>query len=133
MKTLLVIFTLFQFSVIGQSLFFDDLENSKWISELDIIDISVKHAKEIGLAKIDFQLDELQRDAIIWNFKEGILSITDYNHQLKTENLLETYSYEIDKSKGILKVSSNKKNTITYKVGMTSMANYVILFKTKRR
>lgn len=133
MKTLLVIFTLFQFSVIGQSLFFDDLENSKWISELDIIDISVKHAKEIGLAKIDFQLDELQGDAIIWNFKEGILSITDYNHQLKTENLLETYSYEIDKSKGILKVSSNKKNTITYKVGMTSMANYVILFKTKRR
>lgn len=120
-------------SCYGQSLFFDSVDNSKWISELQIIDLSVKSANNIGLDKITFPLDELTRNVIIWNFNAGILTITEYDYQLKTENVLKTYKYHIDKNKRILRISINPKNTIAYEVGMTSMANYVILSKSKRK
>lgn len=133
MKTLIIIFTFFQSITFGQSLFFDSVDNSKWISELDIIDLSAKSANNIGLNKITFSLDELTRNVIIWSFNEGVLTITEYDYQLKTENVLKTYIYLVDKDKSILRVLINPKNTIAYKVGMTSMASYVILSKSNRK
>lgn len=129
--TLTIFLLISTMTCFGQTLFFDNLNNSYWTSASNITDSTIRDSKEIPLGKLNFSKDSLKANVTIWNFKDGLLTIMYYDYQLKTEKMVATYKYEANLDKGILKITLADNKTLEYKVGIVSTGNYALLMKKK--
>ena len=116
----------------AQSLFFDNLNNSVWRSEVSYNnDTTIRSENHIGLYRLRLPADSLKDNATIWEFKNKVLTIKHYNYQKRKYSLIGVFTYQTDPDKGILKLSLNEGESIEYEVGITSTGNYVDLGKRK--
>ncbi len=93
-------------------------------------DSIIQSSDVIPLAKLNFPKDSLKENVTIWNFKEGVLTITFYDYQLKADSLVASYHYEAHAENGILAIIQNSKR-MEFKVGIVSTGNNALL--TKKR
>jgi hypothetical protein len=114
----------------GQSLFFDNLKNSVWISETLYIDSTIKSSQEISLTK-QKNKDEAQTDRTIWVFGD-LLEIRHYNVKSRCVSNVSSHKYIADKYKGLLKIIFTDKLTLTYKIGIVSTGNHILLMRQKK-
>jgi len=128
--TLTIFLLISTMTCFGQTLFFDNLNNSSWTSASNTTNSAIRDSKEIPLVKLNFSKNSLA-NVTIWNFKDGLLTIIYYDYQLKTEKIIATYKYEANVDKGILKITLADNKTLEYKVGIVSTGNYALLMKKK--
>lgn len=114
----------------GQSLFFDNLKNSVWTSEILYTDSIIKSSKEISLTK-QKDKDEAQTNKTIWVFGDA-LDIRHYNVKSRCVSDVSTHKYIADKDKGLLKIILTDKLTLTYKIGIVSTGNHILLMRQKK-
>ena len=134
-KTYLLATLLFFFSIthcLSQSLFFDELNPSIWKCTKRINDSTLKIIQEIELSKIN-QKESLKQDAMLWSFKSGILTLSEYDSVLKKEFMVSKYPYTIDFSKGILSILIEDEVRLHYKVGIISTGTFAVLTKLKEK
>jgi len=117
----------------GQSMFFDDLNNSTWKSEAYYNDSTIRTSKEIGLGKVRYSTDSLKVDVTIWTFKDSSLTIKYYDCRLKKDSLIATYKYQVNADKGVFKIILNDNETLEYEVGIISTGSYASLTRTKSK
>lgn len=122
---LLIIFS--TMTCFGQSLFFDNINNSTWKSGADYNDSTIRASKQIGLTKVYHSTDSLQVNVTIWTFKDEFLVVKHYDYRLKKDSLIVRYKYKVNAEKGILILTFNDKKSIEYEVGITSSGSFVLL------
>ena len=127
---LIIIFVSLTITNFGQSLFFDNLKNSVWTSETFLTDSIIKFSKEISLTK-QKDIDETQTDRTIWVFGD-VLDIRHYSVKSHCVSDVSTYKYIADKDKGLLKIILTDKLTLTYKIGIVSTGNHILLMLQKK-
>ncbi|MFM8741818.1 MAG: hypothetical protein ACKODM_00635 [Cytophagales bacterium] len=129
---ILIVFSLIlSVTCFGQTLFFDNLNNSAWGSTCDITDSALRDSKEIQLRRLNFPKDSLKANVAIWNFKDGLLTIVYSNHLFKADKIVATYQYEANTDKGILKITLDDKKTMEFSVGTVLTGNFALLMKKK--
>ena len=116
---------------IGQTLFFENLKNSTWMSGEHLNDSVIRQAKDIKLTRVHSAMDSLTVNKTIWTFNDN-LTVSYYNVATKKDSLISTYKYAIDKKKGILKIIPDDKVALAYKVGIVSTGNYALLVRNKK-
>ena len=116
---------------VGQSLFFDNLENSIWTSESFQTDSVIFNGKEIGLSKLRVSKDSIEIDRSIWTFKDD-LTITQYSASSKKETLIGSFDYEVDKENGLLMIKFDEENPSKFHVGIISTGSFARLSKEKK-
>ncbi|MBS1636661.1 MAG: hypothetical protein JST26_12160 [Bacteroidetes bacterium] len=114
-------------------MFFDKLNGSTWTSTPGVTDSTVLHSKQIALSKLSFPKDSIHKNVSIWNFKDGVLTILNYDPRYKTETGPITYTYETLADKGILKLAGMGHAVLNYKTGIVSTGNYVLLIRSKEK
>lgn len=114
----------------GQSLFFDNLNNSTWTSSSAITDSTFKIYEEISLEKRNTSNESTNKDLTIWIFRDSILTIANYSFQEKTESIASEYKYSI-LEKRILRITLQDGTMLNYKVGILSTSEFAVLFKKK--
>jgi hypothetical protein len=129
--TLLFAFIVFTINSFSQTLFFNNLNNSTWIATVKSKDSTIKNAREISLGKLSVSKDSLKTNATCWNFKDGLLTITHYDHQLKTETPVATYNYQPNVEKGILTIAQPDPPQ-NFLVGINSSGNFALLIRKKK-
>lgn len=112
---------------VSQSLFFDNLENSKWASSDSITDVNILDSKGFGLEKLNVPNDSIKINRTIWSFQDS-LTITHYDTSSKKETLIGKYEYKKENNLLIIKFNNQP---ITYTVGIISSGNFVLLSKKK--
>ncbi|MBI1835740.1 MAG: hypothetical protein HYR91_00590 [Flavobacteriia bacterium] len=127
--SLLIFLFILNLNSFGQSLFFNNLNHTNWISTSKISDSIILKSPQIPLSKLIYPKDSIKENVIIWAFKDSILTILEFNHQLKTETILYEYLYEVIPEKGYLKIATKNDLMFFYEVGITSSGNYAILLK----
>jgi hypothetical protein len=130
-----ILFLTFIVSVIGsysQGLFFNHLNNTTWIATLKSKDSTIKNAKEIALGKLTVLKDSLKMNATCWSFKDGVITITHYDYQLKTETPVAIYNYQPNVDKGILTIALPDASA-EFKVGINSFGNFALLMREKEK
>lgn len=116
----------------GQSLFFNNLNNSTWTSTANLSDSIIKNLKQIPLSRLFYSKDSINKDVTVWNFKDNVLTIVNYSHQKKSESLIATYKYQVYPDKGILKIILNNNEILEYEAGITSTGNYAFLKRASK-
>ncbi len=131
--TLILFTTILTVTCFGQSLFFDNLNNSKWKSEAFFNPLTIKQSKDIYLAKMNHAKDSLKVDITIWTFRENELEISFYDCKNKTDSVLISCKYEIDSSsiKPFLILYFDNEQ-LKYKVGINSSGNFALLTRKKK-
>ena len=127
-QTLIIFFLLIKaFTCNGQSLFFDKLKNSTWTSKEFYTEKTIKTAKEISLTKYTDK-DTLNVDRNLWVFGD-VLDIRLYDTRSRCVSDISRLKYIADKDKGIFKIILADRTALTYKVGITSTGNHVLLIR----
>jgi hypothetical protein len=134
MKKAILILTFIVFSIgsYSQTLFFKNLNNTTWIATVKSKDSTIKNAREISLGKLNGSKDSLKTNATCWNFKDGLLTITHYDYQLKTETPVETYNYQPNADTGILTIVL-PDTPQEFEVGINSFGNFALLMRKKEK
>jgi hypothetical protein len=118
-------------SCFSQSLFFDSYTKATWIATVYSKDASLTNAKKIGLSKLEVSKDSLKSNETCWNFNNGLLTITHYDHQLKTETPVATYHYQMNADKGTISIAL--PDTLQpFDVGINSSGKFALLMKKKQ-
>ncbi len=130
---LTLLFMLSALSCFAQSMFFDNLNNSTWSSASTFNDSTFRNSKEIPLGKLNFPTDSLKNDITIWNFQDNALTIYYFDHILRRKSLMNSYKYEIDLDKGILKIVLNDNTKIFFSVGIVSTGNFALLIREQKK
>jgi len=121
--TLFIILLFISTTGLGQTLFFDHLENSIWVSDSLII-----HKSDgFDLEKLHVSKDSIRINRTIWYFNDS-LRITQYNASLKQETIIGIYAYHIERNQLI--ISFQETAPTSYQVGVTSTGNFVQLTKS---
>ena len=132
--TPLIILLFFQISnCFAQTLFFEELDPSIWISTKRINDSTLKTVQEIQLSKLQHSKESLRQDAMLWSFKSGILTLSEYDSALKKEFIVSKYPYTIDFGKGILSIEIPDDVSLNYKAGITSTETFAVLNRMKEK
>ena len=114
----------------AQTMFFNKLDSTTWLSAPGVTDSTVQHAKQIPLGKWKLPKDSIKEDVTVWDFKDGLLTISYFNIQQKTETVILTYKYSINHDKGVLTIYTD--NTVhNFTAGITSTGNNVLLIRKK--
>src|SRR5262245_43049216 len=116
----------------GQTLFFDNLNNSTWVSGPNVTDAVVESSKQIHLGKIKLSIDSLRENVTVWNFKDDLLTIKFFDNQQKKATTVATYKYEANRNKGILTIYINNK-PVDFQVGITSTGDNALLIRKKEK
>lgn len=124
-----IVFTLTCF---GQTLFFDNLETSTWLSVSTFSDSLLKNAAQIPLSKLNISKDSIRENVSTWNFEEGILTISYFDIDTHQETPISTYPYKANRDKGVLTININKED-IEFEVGITSTGNNALLIRKKAK
>lgn len=130
MKQFLILF-LFTLSVangFSQSLFFDNLKNSKWASTDSISSVSISNFEGFGLEKLNVPNDSIKINRTIWSFEDSLI-ITHYNATSKEETLIGKYEYKEENNSLVITFKNNQP--MTYTAGIISSGNFVVLTKKK--
>jgi hypothetical protein len=106
-------------------------KNSTWKSDAYLNDSIIRHAEEIGLGRMNNPKDSLKINVTIWNFNEGLLTISYYDCNIRKDSLIITYKYEVEQ--GILKIIDNNNEIIKYNVGFISTGSFALLMRTKEK
>jgi hypothetical protein len=125
----ILFFIILTLSCYGQSIFFDNLKNSTWTSNELYTDKKIESAKEISLTKHSDK-DTLNADANLWVFNDA-LDIRLYNKKSRCVSDISRHKYFADKDKGLLKIILTDKLTLTYKIGIVSTGNHILLIRQK--
>ena len=136
MKFILFIFITFgaAFHSYSQGLFFDNLEDSQWVStEFD--QVKSFEQKNIGLYKLRIDIDLIKDTVFIWTFKKN-LEITYFDPATKIETEIVQLEYVVieEKVKNYLRIYTNKvkDDYIDFHVGIISTGSFVNLYKKKK-
>jgi hypothetical protein len=125
--SLLITILVFTMTCWGQSLFFENLNNSTWKSEPYYNDSTIRTSKEIRLGKIKSSTDSLKVNVTIWMFKNGSLTIKYYDGYSKKDSLVAIYKYEPYPDRGVLKIILNDNKTLEFEAGIISTGSYASL------
>jgi hypothetical protein len=128
---LIIAFIISAINSFSQTLFFDNLKNTTLVARVKSKDSTIKNAKEITLGKLTIK-DSLKINATCWNFKDGVLTITQYDHQLKTETPVAVYNYQPNVDKGILTIAL-PDTPQEFEVGINSVGNFALLMRKKEK
>lgn len=128
-----LVFCISSFFCIGQSLFFDNLNNSIWKSDENYNDSSIRTTKEIGLSKLINSPDVLINNVTIWEFKNDTLTIYHFDCNSRKDSLIATYRYETNAEKGIINIILNENEILEYKVGIISTGSHALLVRNLKR
>ena len=115
----------------GQTLFFDDLNTATWRTTNTISDSILIQSKQISLDKVSYPLLPLEGDAAIWTFRDGILTIENFNDDSLEKISAYSYSYEVGDDQ-ILRIFIDNDTSIAYSVGIVSTGFHAILFKQRK-
>ena len=130
--SLIIAFIVAAISCFSQTLFFDIHTKATWVATVKSKDSTIKNAKEIWLSKLSIPKNSLKSNATFWNFKDGLLTITNYDYQLKTETPVTTYNYQTNIDKGILSIAL--PDTLQqFDVGINSSGSFALLMKMKQK
>ena len=116
----------------GQSLFFDNLENSIWTTDSSFTESTFTENQKIGLTKLRITKDSIRTDRVIWTFKDGLI-VTYFDTTLKQEKTIGKYAYKHDNDNGLLVITVDDKGPISYSVGIVSTGSFVLLTKKKKK
>lgn len=117
----------------GQTLFFDNLNNSRWKSDENYDETSIRNTKEIGLGKLITSTDSLTINVTIWEFKDDTLTILQFDCNSRKDSLVATYKYDANAEKGIIKIILNESESLEYEVGIISTGNYALLIRKLKK
>lgn len=117
---------------LGQSLFFDDIENSIWTTGSSFTDSTFAETQQIGLAKLRVTKDSIKTDCVIWTFKDSLI-VTYYNASLRQEKTIGRYLYKHDNDNGLLVIIVDDKEPLSYTAGIVSTGSFVLLTKKKEK
>lgn len=131
-NVLILLISILPFICNSQTEFFNNIENSTWFSVSNITESAIKESKQIPLGKMKFAKDSLKENVTVWNFKDGLLTISNYSHKEKKENLLTTLKYSALPDKDIL-IIYFQGDQQTYKIGLTSTGNNALLIRQKKK
>lgn len=112
----------------SQSLFFDHLNNSTWMTEKFYNDSTLGVSPEIGLHKVRSAADSVGAGLTVWRFKNDVVTIS--NHKSSTRS---TYSYKADQEKGLLTIYLKDTKPLVYNVGIVSTGSFVLLTRKKNK
>lgn len=129
--TLTIFLAILTMKGFGQSLFFDNLENSKWTSEKIFSDSTLKKEKEILLHKLWTSINDLKTNRTIWTFRDSLI-ISYYDVVTRKEIAISTYKYEVNRDKGLLRIILDDKLIFSNEIGIVSTGNYVLLIRKKK-
>lgn len=127
-----ILFVVTELTSFGQSLFFENLNNSSWTSNANISDSIIKSSKEIQLSRLKYSKDSINENVTMWNFKDSVLTILKYDYKAKTESIVASYKYEEQKDKGILQLNIDTKFSVNYGIGIASSGYSALLIRKKR-
>lgn len=131
-KSIIVLLVVFStMNCFGQSLFFDNANNSTWESMSYYNDSTIRVSSQIFLEQRRNPLDSLKSDITTWTFKDGSLTIKYYNYILKQTSLIVTYKYQVNRDKRILEIILNDNKKLKYEVGTLLPGRNAILTKLK--
>jgi hypothetical protein len=130
--SLTILLILSSLNCFGQSLFFDDLNSSTWMSSTYISDSTLKTCREIPLAKLIFSKDSINEDLTIFTFRDSALTIVKYSYQQKTESIVGKYKYSVN-DQNVLQITLQDGTLLKYKVGIVSTGYYAVLYRTKEK
>lgn len=116
----------------GQSLFFDNVENSIWTTDSSFTESTFTEKQEIGLAKLRITKDSIRTDRVIWTFKDSLI-VTYFDATLKQEQTIGNYAYKQDNDNGILVITVDDKEPKSYAVGIVSTGSFVLLTKKREK
>lgn len=135
MKKIILLLLFYSSSILcfGQTLFFDNLNNSRWKSDENYDETSIRNTKEIGLGKLITSTDSLTINVTIWEFKDDTLTILHFDCISRKDRLIATYKFEANSEKGILKIFLNESENLEYEVGIISTGNYAILIRKLKK
>ena len=130
---LTIVFIVSTLTSFGQSMFFNNLNNSTWTSTADISDLTIKNSKQIPLSKLIYSKDSINKDVTIWTFKDSVLTIVNYDCHKKMDSLVGTYKFEVLQDISILQITLRDNLVLNYKVGIVSTGYYAVLLRTKEK
>ena len=130
--SLAILSTAFTLTGFGQTLFFDNLEATNWLSVSSFSDSLLQNSKEIPLGKLMISKDSLREGVNIWNFKEGVLTISFFDIHEKKETPISTFQYQANRDKGILTIKINNEE-LDFEIGITSTGNNALLIGKKEK
>lgn len=116
----------------GQSLFFDNMENSIWTTDSSFNESTFSKTQEIELIKLKVSKDSIKTDRVIWTFEDSLI-VTFYNAVSKQEKIIGKYKYEHDKVNELLLITIDEEEPLAYTVGIVSTGSYVLLMKKKEK
>ncbi len=114
------------FSCKAQTLFFDKLNGSVWSTSSGV------EEQPIGLLEDHFENTLHKDNEHIWTFEDGKLTIERYDSFVGIWRIVGSYSYEADKTHGILTIS-NENEKFAFKVGIISTGAAAYLQPVKER
>ncbi len=118
-------------TVFGQSLFFESLPNSIWISKENLSEDKLVSLHEIPLSKLTVAKDSIDKNVTLWTFTDSVLKISSYDCLLKKDSLIETFKYSILPEPLLLELSLNSSATLQFQAGIASTGCQAFLFRTK--
>lgn len=130
--SLAILSTAFTLTCFGQTLFFDNLENTTWLSVSRFSDSLLQNSKEIPLGKLIISKDSLRENVTVWNFKDGVLTISSFDIHEKNETLISTFQYQANSDKGILTIKTNNEE-LDFEIGITSTGNNALMIRKKKK
>ncbi len=117
---------------LGQSLFFDDIENSIWTTDSSFTKSTLTENQEIGLTKLRITKDSIRTDCVIWTFNDSLI-VTYFDATLKQEKTIGKYAYKHENDNGLLVITVDDNGPISYAVGIVSTGSFVLLTKKKEK
>ncbi len=123
-----ILFILISSSCFGQTLFFENLNQSSWTSDLIKNEVQFSNSTEIHLSKLKVSKDSIIRSVSIFTFKDSILTITNYDFKHKTETLIGNYNYKTPNY--TLIVSLNDSTQLDFGVGIISTGSFATLYRS---
>ena len=130
--SLLIAFIAATITCFSQNMFFNIYTKTTWVATMYGKGATITNAQKIGLWKLRVSKDSLQSNEIFWNFNNGLLTITSYDHQLKTETPVATYTYQTNVDKGTLSIAL--PDTLQqFDIGINSSGAFALLMKKKKK
>jgi len=124
----LILFVLISVNCFGQTLFFDNLNLSSWTSTSIKSELQLSNSTEINLTTLKISKDSLKKNVSIWTFKDSVLTITNYDTNLKRDSLIGKYNFKSANS--ILEVKLNDISQLNFKVGIISTGSFATLYRS---
>ena len=117
----------------GQSLFFENLSTTTWTNQWINSESEIINKSKIGLSKLNHSMDSITENLSLWNFREGILIISNYDYVAKSEQLIAKFKFDSIYDQGILQITFGGNEQTVYDIVKTSSGDYALLNCKKKK